>query len=145
MEGFPRLEDVLYMDGLNLINILQICDLDIFVNFTHEKCFVFNNDGNYVLEGSRFVDNCYTLAKPHMCHHVSVNDINIWHKRLGHLNFKILSKIASLGMVRGLPNLEKKNLLVFVNHVCHSCYNIKGSGIFTDGSDGSYANSKCVF
>ena len=52
MKDFPRLEIVLYIDELkaNLISISQICDLDLHVNFTHEKCSVVDNFGNYFLE-----------------------------------------------------------------------------------------------
>ena len=47
MKGFPRLENVLHVDGLkaNLISINQICDLDLHVNFTREKCSVVDNLG----------------------------------------------------------------------------------------------------
>ena len=44
-----------------------------------------------------------------MCHHVFVNDIDLWHERLGHLNYKILSRITSAGVVRGLPTLGKQS------------------------------------
>ena len=48
MEGFPRLEGVLHVDGLkaNLISISQIFYLDLHVNFTREKCFVVDNFRN---------------------------------------------------------------------------------------------------
>ena len=64
MKGFPRLESVLHVDGLkaNLISISQICDLDLHVNFTREKCSVVDNFGNWFLEGVRSMDNCYTLS-----------------------------------------------------------------------------------
>ena len=38
-----------------------------------------------------------------------VNNIDLWHERLGHLNFKTLSKIASTSLVRGLSTLGKKS------------------------------------
>ena len=48
MKDFPRLENVVLEKGLkaNLISISQICDLDLYMNFTHEKCFVVDNFGN---------------------------------------------------------------------------------------------------
>ena len=55
------------------------------------------------------MDNCHTLSQPHTCHDVSVNNTNFWHERLGHLNFKTLSKIASVGLVHRLPTLGKKS------------------------------------
>ena len=40
----------------------------------------------------------------------------MWHERLGHLNFKTLSKIVSACLVCGLPTLDKKS-----PSVCGSC------------------------
>ena len=64
MEAFPRLKGVLHVDGLkaNLISRSQICNLDLHVNFTHEKCSIMDNCENCVLEGFRSVNNCYTLS-----------------------------------------------------------------------------------
>ena len=43
--GMPKLENVLLMDGLkvNLISISQLCDDNLFVQFTTESCLVTNN------------------------------------------------------------------------------------------------------
>ena len=49
------------------------------------------------------------MSQSHTCHNVSVNNTNLWYERLGHLNFKTLSKIASASLVSGLPSLEKKS------------------------------------
>ena len=65
---------------------------------------------NCVLEGSRSIDNCYTLSLPHTFYRVSINDTNLWHEKLGHLNYKILSRIAIASVVCGLPTLGKKSL-----------------------------------
>ena len=42
IDGFPRLKNVLHVDGLksNLISINQICDLNLNLNFNREKCVV---------------------------------------------------------------------------------------------------------
>ena len=78
MEGFPRLKDVLHVDGLkaNLISISQMCDSNLHVNFTHDKCIVLDEFENCVLEGSRSLNNCYTLSPWHTCHNVIVNDVD---------------------------------------------------------------------
>ena len=77
MEGFPRLKDVLHVDGLkaNLISISQMCDSNLHVNFTHDKCLVMDNDGNYFLEGSKSLENCYTSSQPHTCQKENVSDV----------------------------------------------------------------------
>ena len=52
VENFPRFKSVLHVDGLkaNLISISQICDLNLKVNFNHEKCVVIDDDGKCILE-----------------------------------------------------------------------------------------------
>ena len=54
MEGFPRLNNVLHVDGLkaNLICISQIRDIDLTVNFTHEKYIMIDSFRNCALKGS---------------------------------------------------------------------------------------------
>lgn len=43
------------------------------------------------------------------------DDAWCWHARYGHLNFESLRKLASRGMVRGMPQIEH------VNQICDSC------------------------
>ena len=42
VHGLPKLKDVLRVDGLkaNLISISQLCDQDLFVKYTKDKCIV---------------------------------------------------------------------------------------------------------
>ena len=44
--SLPKLRDVLIFDGLkaNLVSINQLCDQDLFVKFTKDKCIVVNRD-----------------------------------------------------------------------------------------------------
>ena len=44
--SLPKLRDVLLVDGLkaNMININQLCDQDIFVRFTKDKCIAVNQN-----------------------------------------------------------------------------------------------------
>ena len=90
VDNFLRFKNVLHVDGLkaSLISINQICDLNLNINFDHEKCMVVDADGKCMLEGFRTPDNCYTLTSPlHMCHKIDSNDTKLWHERLGHLNY----------------------------------------------------------
>ena len=82
IRGFPKLKNVLHVDGrkANLISISQICELNLYVKFTHDKCFVLNEFGECVLEGSTSLDNCYTLSPPHTCHKGIVDDVNMFFK-----------------------------------------------------------------
>ena len=72
LEGFQRLKGTRHVDQLkeNLMSIREICDLNLHVNFTCEKCTMMDGFGNCVLEESRSIDNCYTLFQSHTCHHV---------------------------------------------------------------------------
>ena len=62
------------------------------------------------MEGSRSSNNCYKLLQPHTCHTTTLDNIEVWHQMLGHLNFKNLTKIMNVGVVHGIPRLGKREL-----------------------------------
>ena len=83
------------------------------MHFTCEKCHVFDSSNNCVLEESRSLDNCYTFTPvSHTCHNTTINEIDLWPEKLGHLNFKTLKGIANIGAIYGLPTLGKQALKV---------------------------------
>ena len=108
--GFPKLKSVLHVEGLkaNLLSISQLCDQKLNVKFIKENCKVLNKTGKVVLEGSRSSDDCYKLIHSHTCHTTSLENIDLWYQKLGHLNFKNLTKIVNAGAVRGIPTLSEK-------------------------------------
>jgi hypothetical protein len=62
--------------------------------------------------GERTVDNCYGLpgltSEPQIiCNKVTIDDSELWHQRLGHLNFTDMVKIASKEIVKDLLKMEK--------------------------------------
>ena len=118
VDGLPRLKSVRHVEGLktNLINISQLCDQNLLVKFTKNTCKVLNDSQECVLEAARSFDNCYKLLHPHTCHKTSFDEIEIWHQRLGHLNFKNLTKIVNTRAFCGIPKLGMKK-----NEVCRSC------------------------
>jgi hypothetical protein len=66
-------------------------------------------DGSW--EEKELLINCYGLAgltaDPHIfCNKATIDDSELWHQRLGHLNFSDMLKIAGKD-VKGLPKLEK--------------------------------------
>ncbi|KAI3465123.1 hypothetical protein Pfo_021786 [Paulownia fortunei] len=63
VEGLPKLNNVLYVEGLkaNLISISQLCDQNLFVKFTKDIYQVFDETNKCVLTGLRSFDNCYLL------------------------------------------------------------------------------------
>nr|GEU33547.1 putative ribonuclease H-like domain-containing protein [Tanacetum cinerariifolium] len=45
-----------------------------------------------------------------------IDESNLWHKRLGHVNFKTMNKLMKGNLVRGLPSKTFKN-----DHTCVAC------------------------
>ncbi|GJR06538.1 putative ribonuclease H-like domain-containing protein [Tanacetum coccineum] len=46
----------------------------------------------------------------------TIDESKLWHRRLGHVNFKIMNKLVKGNLVRGLPSNTFEN-----NHTCVSC------------------------
>nr|GEW67878.1 hypothetical protein [Tanacetum cinerariifolium] len=46
----------------------------------------------------------------------TLDESNLWHRRLGHINFKTMNKLVKGNLVRGLPSKIFKN-----NHTCVAC------------------------
>jgi len=62
--------------------------------------------------GERTADNCYGLpslaANPQIfCNKATIDDSELWHQRLGHLNFSDMLKIVGKDIIKGLPKMEK--------------------------------------
>ena len=101
VEGFPKLDNVLHVEDLkeNLLSISQICYQNLFVNFDRNKCRVLDVDGNYISEGHRSSD-----------HKTTLDDTELWHQKLGHLNYRLLPRIMKTYVVKGVLMLKKKQL-----------------------------------
>ncbi|XP_060961015.1 uncharacterized protein LOC133031514 [Cannabis sativa] len=101
------LTGVLFVKGLkaNLISISQLCDANYDVNFTKTQCLV-SSEGKTVLTGNRTADHCYVLTNQVKCHRVFLDKPDLWHYRLGHLNYRDLKKIVSIKAVRGIPEFR---------------------------------------
>lgn len=64
-----------------------------------------------MLTGLRSKDNCYCAnareaTDDKVCHKASNDVLELWHKRLGHMNFRDLLKLSA--PMRGLPKLGGK-------------------------------------
>ena len=59
--------------------------------------------------GVRTVDNCYgiTPSISNKCSSAKINQVDLWHQRLGHASHKQLEKISNCYVVIGLPKFEK--------------------------------------
>ena len=114
----PKLENVLLVDGLkvNLISISQLCDQNLFVKFTKNKCSGLDSTNSCVREGRRSPDNCYLLTFAGLSFTTSTTSSDIWNRKLGHINLKNLSKTLATGAVLGIPKLK-----INVEKMCGPC------------------------
>ncbi|CAM8877341.1 unnamed protein product [Rhodiola kirilowii] len=113
VQGLPILKEVFLVKGLqaNRIIISQLCDGEHHVQFTHDECVVLNKNNELILTGRRSSNNCYllNLGKPNSnttCLLSKTEEMNLWHQRMGHVNLRTLQKIASDGLVRGIPKVQ---------------------------------------
>ncbi|GKA06466.1 ribonuclease H-like domain-containing protein, partial [Tanacetum coccineum] len=114
------------LEHFNLFSISQICDKKLNVLFTEKECFVVSSDFNMPDENQVLLKvprqhNMYTFdmknvasSKGYTC--LLVKASKLWHRRLGHLNFKNLNKLVKGNLVRGLPSKNFKN-----DHTCVAC------------------------
>ncbi|CAM8911389.1 unnamed protein product [Rhodiola kirilowii] len=123
VQGLPRLKEVFLVKGLqaNLISISQLCDGEHHVRFTQDECVVLNKDNEPVLTGRRSSNNCYLLnpGKPNAettCFLSKTEEMYLWHQRMGHVNLRTVQKIASGGLVRGIPKVQGE-----LSIVCGDC------------------------
>ncbi|XP_073036620.1 uncharacterized protein [Primulina eburnea] len=118
VEGLPRLHNVLHVEGLNsnLISISQLCDDNLLVKFDKHNCEVFDESNVCIITGTRSSDNCYQIGEDLSCKHVQITELDLWHQKLGHANFKTLKNLSKYDAVRGMPNLSSG-----ISYVCGDC------------------------
>ncbi|GKD88698.1 putative ribonuclease H-like domain-containing protein, partial [Tanacetum coccineum] len=109
-------EDVHYVDELkfNLFSVLQICDKKNYVLFTDTECLVLSPnfklpDENHILLRIPREDNMYSFDMKNIVPKESLtclvtkattNESMLWHRRLGHINFKNINKLVKENLVR---------------------------------------------
>jgi hypothetical protein len=98
----------LFVNGVkaNLLSTSRFYDENHSVQFCKDECNIYNYTDKWIIKGTGTLDNCRgvsTLTNL-SCHKVILDDINLWHLRLGH-NFKDLLNISKIKAVHGLLNL----------------------------------------
>ncbi|GJT40290.1 retrovirus-related pol polyprotein from transposon TNT 1-94 [Tanacetum coccineum] len=116
---------VYYVEGLghNLFFVGQFCDVDLEVAFWKNTCFIRNLKGVDLLSGSRDT-NLYTISLDDMLKSSLICLLSkasktkswLWHRRLSHLTFGTLNKLAKDGLARGIPRLKFQK-----DHLCSAC------------------------
>ncbi|GJT99604.1 retrovirus-related pol polyprotein from transposon TNT 1-94 [Tanacetum coccineum] len=124
--GNVTISRVYYVEGLghNLFSIGQFCDADLEVAFRKNTCFIRKyREGVDLLSGSRDT-NLYTISLDDMLKTSPICLLSkasktkswLWHRRLSHLNFGTLNKLAKDGLARGIPRLKFQK-----DHLCSAC------------------------
>nr|GEY66408.1 ribonuclease H-like domain-containing protein [Tanacetum cinerariifolium] len=125
-------DDVYFVKELkfNLFSVSQMCDKKNSVLFTDTECIVLSfdfklPDDNHVLRRVPRENNMYNVDLKNIVPSrdltclfakATLDESNIWHRRLGHINFKIMNKLVTGNLVRGLPSKVFEN-----NHTCVAC------------------------
>nr|GEX57904.1 retrovirus-related Pol polyprotein from transposon TNT 1-94 [Tanacetum cinerariifolium] len=125
-------DDVYFVKKLkfNLFSVLQMCNKKNSVLFTDTECLVLSPDfklpdENQVLLRVPRENNMYNVNLKNIvpsgdltCLFVkaTLDESNLWHRRLGHINFKTMNKLVKGNLIRGLPSKVFEN-----DHTCVAC------------------------
>nr|GEZ44552.1 ribonuclease H-like domain-containing protein [Tanacetum cinerariifolium] len=118
--GKLEFENVYFVKDLKytLFSVSQICDNKNSVLLTDSECIVLGrdfkmiDDTNVLLRTPR-QHNMYSIDLNNIVLHkdltclvakASTDEGMLWHKRLGHLNFKTMNRLVRHNLVRGLPS-----------------------------------------
>ncbi|GJX26187.1 putative ribonuclease H-like domain-containing protein [Tanacetum coccineum] len=118
-------EDVYFVNELkfNLFSVSQMCDKKNYVLFTDTECLVLSPnfklpDESQILLKIPRKDNMYSFDMKNIVPKESLtclvakatlDESMLWHKRLGHINFKNINKLVKDNLVRGLPTKRFEN------------------------------------
>nr|GEU69735.1 ribonuclease H-like domain-containing protein [Tanacetum cinerariifolium] len=125
-------DDVYFVKELkfNLFSVSQMCDKKNSVLFSDTECVVLSfdfklPDENHVLLRVPKENNMYNVDLKSVVPSgdltclfakATLDESNIWHRRLGHINFKTMKKLVKGNLVRGLPSKVFEN-----HHTCVAC------------------------
>nr|GEW31372.1 hypothetical protein [Tanacetum cinerariifolium] len=118
-------DDVYFVKELkfNLFSVSQMCDKKNSVLFTDIECLVLSPefkllDENQVLlrvprENNMYNVNLKNIVPPGdltcLFAKATLDESNLWHRRLEHINFKTMNKLVKGNLVRGLPSKVFEN------------------------------------
>ncbi|GJT31680.1 putative ribonuclease H-like domain-containing protein [Tanacetum coccineum] len=124
--------DVYFVNELkfNLFSVSQMCDKKNYVLFTDTECLVLSPnfklpDETQILLKIPRKDNMYSFDMKNIVPKESLtclvakatlDESMLWHRRLGHINFKNINKLVKDNLVRGLPTKRFEN-----DQTCVAC------------------------
>ncbi|GJW42217.1 ribonuclease H-like domain-containing protein [Tanacetum coccineum] len=114
----------------NLFSVSQMCDKKDSVLFNDTDCIVLSQnfkltDENHVLLKVPRKNNMYSVDLKNIVPKggltclfakATSDESELWHRRLGHINFKTINKLVKGNLVRGLPSKLFEN-----NQTCVAC------------------------
>ncbi|GKD06980.1 putative ribonuclease H-like domain-containing protein, partial [Tanacetum coccineum] len=125
-------EDVYFVKELkfNIFSVSQMCDKKNSVLFTETECLVLSPDFKLLDESQVLLkvprqNNMYSFDLKNVVPSggltclfakATIDESNLWHRRLGHINFKTMNKLMRGNLVRGLPSKLFEN-----DHSCVAC------------------------
>ncbi|GJT57301.1 putative ribonuclease H-like domain-containing protein [Tanacetum coccineum] len=125
-------KDVYFVKELqfNLFSVSQMCDKKNSVLFTDTGCFVLSPDFKLADESQVLLkvprkNNMYSVDMKNIVPKESLtclvakatlDESMLWHRRLGHVNFKTINKLVKENLVRGLPTKHFEN-----DQTCVAC------------------------
>nr|GEX67476.1 putative ribonuclease H-like domain-containing protein [Tanacetum cinerariifolium] len=125
-------DDVYFVKELkfNLFSVSQMCDKKNSVLFTETECLVLSFDFKLPDESQVLLrvpreNNMYNVNLKNIVPSgdltclfakVTLDESNLWHRRLAYINFKTINKLVKCNLVRGLPTKVFEN-----NHTCVAC------------------------
>ncbi|GJV84981.1 putative ribonuclease H-like domain-containing protein [Tanacetum coccineum] len=123
-------EDVYFVKELqfNLFSVSQMCDKKNSVLFTDTGCFVLSPDFKLADESQVLLkvprkNNMYSVDMKNIVPKESLtclvakatlDESMLWHRRLGHVNFKTINKLVKENLERGLPIKRFENDQTYV-------------------------------
>nr|GEV44604.1 putative ribonuclease H-like domain-containing protein [Tanacetum cinerariifolium] len=118
-------DDVYFVKELkfNLFSVSQMCDKKNSVLFTDTECLVLSPDFKLPDENQLLLrvpreNNMYNVNLKNIVPSgdltclfakATIDESNLWHRRLAHINFKTINKLVKGNLVRGLPPKVFKN------------------------------------
>nr|GEV55704.1 ribonuclease H-like domain-containing protein [Tanacetum cinerariifolium] len=125
-------DDVYFVKELkfNLFSVSQMCDKKNSVLFNDTECLVLSPDFKLPDESQVLLrvpreNNMYNVNLKNIVPFedltclfakATIDESNLWHRRLGHINFKTINKLGKGNLVRGLPTKVFEN-----DNICVAC------------------------
>ncbi|GKC13608.1 retrovirus-related pol polyprotein from transposon TNT 1-94 [Tanacetum coccineum] len=102
----------------NIIGKGQICDNKCIVTFSKHDSEITKDDkviGRGIRKKGLYVMKIGNKPKDQICLTTIDENSTLWHRRLGHVNIRLIQSLASKELVRNLPKLK------FDQHFCDAC------------------------